>query len=227
MSQNDRRERRERRERARHHLVVVQQKIDKAMDHADIGSQTGEEVACRRGCAWCCSQLVTVSMSEALLLYEVAAGDPLLLAKVRRWAADFAPLVERGELPEKKWFAQNIECAFLTAEKTCAAYAERPIACRVFVAIGTSDGCRPNASEPAQRVKTDHLVGRAALSLATTAAESGLPVGPVPLVVALKWTIVLVDKGPAALRRELERDKVPAYNLIDHTKFWYDRCLES
>jgi Fe-S-cluster containining protein len=197
------------------------------MEPVVLTAVTGEHVACRRGCASCCSLLLMVTMPEALALYQAAANDPKLLIQVHRSVAQYAPPVERGELPQSTWFARNITCAFLSDDKLCQVYAQRPVGCRLHVAFRTAEFCQPGASAKPLLLNTMTLAGETAKLLSVIADTCGLPVGVIPLAVALRWARIVTEKGTEALRQKLERSGVPAYDLGAHTCYWAERCQPS
>lgn len=82
-----------------------------------------DDLACARGCAFCCVQTVVVTAAEA---FAVAA-------EIRERAATVAalrshPARRLGE-PKSNWRP----CPFLAEDKICSIYEARPLACHGFV----------------------------------------------------------------------------------------------
>lgn len=125
--------------------------------------ESGQRVSCRAGCAACCRQLVVVSPMEALALAEqVRRTEPALRRKVeeghRRHAQALArrpALVrllgrfraaggyleaEEGDVLEKSYWAEQLDCPFLINHR-CAVYAARPFACREHLALSPPERC--------------------------------------------------------------------------------------
>jgi Fe-S-cluster containining protein len=86
-----------------------------------------EEGACRKGCAWCCRLPVEIRFAEAAHLARRAGADPALERRVRETAARVGGMVGVERL------RSGTPCAFLDpATQACAAYEDRPLACRSF-----------------------------------------------------------------------------------------------
>lgn len=209
--------------RAVRRLPVVREEIDHAHHPLKVQQDTGLPVACKRGCAHCCHLLVTVSMVEALDLFFHAQQDPWLLRRVAQWSDSQALLLARG-LTAKGWFAQGTRCMFLTDANDCAAYEVRPFACRTFMALETAEHCRPDAADPTvKRPNSDASFRYIYLHTERAAAESDLPVGVIPLPVAMQWASIVWNEGREALRRYLERAGIPAYDPLAHAAYWATR----
>jgi hypothetical protein len=82
------------------------------------------DLACARGCAFCCVQTVVVTEAEA---FAVAAQ---LRAQAQAAALRDAPKRRLGE-PKSDWRP----CPLLADDKACAVYAARPLACHGFVSF--------------------------------------------------------------------------------------------
>jgi hypothetical protein len=96
-----------------HNYLQLRMRVDRFVD--SIVGRYHEQIACRAGCNRCCAPGLTVVMVEAVL-----AGRALGISEERVFLqAGQPPLSEKGA------------CALLDAEGNCAAYAERPITCRV------------------------------------------------------------------------------------------------
>lgn len=93
--------------------LQLRTRVDRFVD--SVVSRYSEQIACRAGCSACCSPGLTVVMVEAVLVGR-ALGIPQDRVFLQ---AGQPPLSEEGK------------CALLDAAGTCAAYAERPLTCRV------------------------------------------------------------------------------------------------
>lgn len=101
------------------------------------------DLACRRGCASCCTQLVSITAPEALWVAATIRRRAKTLEKVR--AADAKT---RGLSMDER-VKSHIVCPLLE-EAACSVYAARPIGCRSFVSLNL-DACLAtfvNGAEP-------------------------------------------------------------------------------
>jgi Fe-S-cluster containining protein len=96
------------------------------------------EIACRKACAFCCHQRVSVTGAEALALANAIRGRPELAAAVRagRFALAGRKAAE-GNAPRLSW----LRCPLLDADDGCSVYAVRPLACHGYVSVDVED-CR-------------------------------------------------------------------------------------
>ena len=96
-----------------HNYLQLRTRVDRFVDSV-IGTYP-ERIACRAGCNQCCAPGLSVVMVEAVLV-----GRALGISQERVFLqAGQPPLSERGA------------CALIDASGSCAAYAERPLTCRV------------------------------------------------------------------------------------------------
>ncbi|MBN1841914.1 MAG: YkgJ family cysteine cluster protein [Deltaproteobacteria bacterium] len=106
----------------------------------------GLTVACKRGCALCCTQNVTMTTLEGyrILQYLISTGQRDLLKVIRDTTArkrfkpvlstnEFAALCLRGEDPpeESDNDSLGVACKFLLHDE-CLIYGQRPFGCRCF-----------------------------------------------------------------------------------------------
>lgn len=183
----------------------------------------GQEVSCRAGCGACCRELVSISLVEATRLADVVGGMPEpRQSEVRARFADAAHRLEaagllpppdtagprsltlpraagdnRGDVLRRMahvYFAERIPCPFLENE-SCSVYDDRPLVCREFHVTSPPERC----TEPLENGRIDGVVPAVRMSptLALAAADFGLPVVQVPLVLALEWA----DRVGEAVRR--------------------------
>lgn len=209
--------------RAVRKLPVVRDTIDHAFHPLKIEADLGEKVACRKGCAHCCHQLVTVTMPEAIDLYLAAMENRFLVSRVSQWCDAQALAIGRG-MTSRQWFKTGQRCVFLTDANDCAVYERRPFPCRTLVALDTADNCRPEATDPTVK-RADHRPAfrHVYIHTARAAEEAGLPVGMIPLPIAMQWAAVLWNEGRDALRRYLDRAGIPAYDHVAHAAYWAER----
>ncbi len=81
------------------------------------------DLACARGCAFCCVQTVVVTAAEAFAVAAEIRERAETVAALRTY-----PLRRLGE-PKSDWRP----CSFLADDKACSIYAARPLACHGFV----------------------------------------------------------------------------------------------
>jgi Fe-S-cluster containining protein len=111
-------------------VITLHRRVDEVL--ATTLSGHGVQVACARGCAYCCSLRVQVQPYEAFTL----------AAWLRRHfdAARLAQVLERlranvkrsGELGEEGRKRANLACALLGPNGACTAYEARPSQCRRY-----------------------------------------------------------------------------------------------
>lgn len=107
---------------------------DTISDCADVQRHQGRlpQIACRKGCAWCCYVMVTASAPEVLAvaryLRATCSADELsAIAEGVRQLDD----VVHG-MSESQRARVRRPCALLGADGSCAVYAARPVACRAW-----------------------------------------------------------------------------------------------
>ncbi|HWD38400.1 MAG TPA: YkgJ family cysteine cluster protein [Fimbriimonas sp.] len=106
------------------------------------------QVACRRGCSWCCHTMRVLAtpleiLTLAAYLRSTRSVEELadLLAKLK--AYDSQMHVTSDGLPA----AQLMACPFLSDEGACTVYPARPIGCRGFHSLNV-ERCQRRYSEP-------------------------------------------------------------------------------
>lgn len=190
--------------------------------------QEGRDIACKRGCAACCRQLVPVSAPEAFRLADqVLALDDrtreIFLARIdaaenevqARGLMDELSSIAEGRAIDDvrglaaRYFASHIECPFLH-EELCTIHHERPLVCRDYMVTTPAELC---ASPERKQVRTVPMPKVLSLPLARAAASlTGGPPVMIPLPIAMSWVDAHADWGfqewpgsvmMAALLREL------------------------
>ena len=107
---------------------------------AGFRQMSGQEVACRAGCSFCCWMRIDVRAHEALVVHRQLQSDSLahvreaVAARVRAAGARVAGLgyVERQTVHQP--------CALLDHAGCCSVYAARPAACRRYFSLSL-DAC--------------------------------------------------------------------------------------
>jgi Fe-S-cluster containining protein len=109
-----------------------------------------DKVVCRKGCSFCCSQLVTLTAPEAFFVAAALRKRADLGAKIA--AAD---QTTRGMSLDAR-LAAHIICPLLEAD-ACAVYAARPLGCHAFVSVNVDaciatfrNGAPPQIPQPAE-----------------------------------------------------------------------------
>src|SRR6476619_3996817 len=107
----------------------------------DVIAQRSVDVACERGCHYCCHLRVEIRPHEAFVLAEHIAGrfsNAERAATIKRIEANLqriAPLSAAAHV------RAGIPCALLDAQGTCSVYDARPAACRKYYSVSVST-CR-------------------------------------------------------------------------------------
>lgn len=107
----------------------------------------GQESRCSRGCAGCCSRMVTVTVAEAAVMLEHLIRDGSWEA-VRERARAQAPTARVAN--ERSWFLMNIPCPVLGPDRSCLAYESRPTPCSVHFSLSDPKLCDPWSGEPGE-----------------------------------------------------------------------------
>jgi hypothetical protein len=89
-----------------------------------------EDIACKKGCSWCCYKQVGVSPLQVFLIAEHLKNKRIKIyledIKSRLTALDQIT----NDLTSEARLAAQLPCAFLV-ENSCSIYEVRPLACRV------------------------------------------------------------------------------------------------
>lgn len=159
------------------------------------------EVACKKGCHWCCWTRVEAMPGEAEWIADEIAGWPEterkeMLAKLRENAARV-----HGLSDTRQWQLRRA-CAFLDRDTgACRIYERRPLGCRSYMSLSLG-ACK--------RDWRDRLGKRK-----STPASIPQPANPMFLRALLCITAfaVLHDKDPQALAEEDFQATSPAWEL--------------
>lgn len=139
------------RQRTAEALIVLGQD---ALEFADSTNTRAHQataapsIACKAGCAWCCSVQVVVTAPEVFYLAEylrqTRSEEELALLK-RSLAAQWERV---KDIPTLQRLLIGVPCALLREpEKTCSVYEARPLACRGHTSVdaGTCEAATKNA----------------------------------------------------------------------------------
>jgi hypothetical protein len=158
-----------------------------------LARSAGAVLACRKGCAHCCKQLVTASPPQVFAianhLRRAAGGVAAVLEPVRR-----ADSVTRG-LDRMARLGKGMPCALLVNE-ACTVYTLRPMACRGFVSESLDACIRSFSTGPFRIPAPPHYQAvRTACELALWAAlhERGLGIDSYELNEALRLALEQPD----------------------------------
>lgn len=109
----------------------------------------GEDLACRRGCAACCTYPVALLEDEAIVVAEAveALREPRkgeVVARLVAWAKlwrEHHTDPARISLDVAEWQAMGVACPLLDMQTyDCMIYDQRPLACRAHHAMPVPDG---------------------------------------------------------------------------------------
>jgi Fe-S-cluster containining protein len=108
---------------------------------------TQEKPACSKGCSFCCSHKVGVTVPEVLAIVEYLEASPERLAVVRERVAELAknPLIFSDSGKPRA----RIPCALLEEDGSCEVYEVRPIPCRSWLSTDV-ESCKQHLDEAAE-----------------------------------------------------------------------------
>lgn len=109
-------------------------------------SGKGLGISCRKGCAFCCHALVTLSLAEAEYLRSHLS--PKVLERVQSVGQERLQRIAREKYTPDfatRYFLEAHPCPLLTQDGTCSAYAHRPLACRGVLTDLEARYCKPGA----------------------------------------------------------------------------------
>ncbi len=97
------------------------------------------EVACRKGCCYCCSLYVLTTIADAVNI----TSEVLSWSDWKAWAIKFssiARLQTQKGMNSRIWAEQPSPCVFLE-NSLCKIYKQRPAECRFYYVAQNSDNC--------------------------------------------------------------------------------------
>jgi Fe-S-cluster containining protein len=120
---------------------------------ADLVATGGGVIACRQGCAFCCSHTIDVTPDEVFALVDFLANtlEPSALAgvKARAAAADAA----LSGLPPVERHRRQVFCPVLDPDThSCLGHAVRPNACQAYLSVDLAK-CEADYRNPPQPVE--------------------------------------------------------------------------
>lgn len=110
--------------------------------------------ACRRGCAFCCHQLVPLTTLEAQRIGDYLSGMPRNqrrqiesslekhLSRFSQWVKNRPAGDVRDRAVNLDYLRQRNPCPFLGTENECRIYPVRPLLCRGHHALETNARCQ-------------------------------------------------------------------------------------
>jgi Fe-S-cluster containining protein len=144
-------------------LVPIAHQVCDKINQLAIESEIekGGGIACKKGCASCCSYMVSVSSAEAFYLQKqilLMSGERRrsilhsFLKAARMIAANKVPPTCNPKASESetlkaisKWYQKlNIKCPFLE-DNACSEYNSRPLACREHLVTSPPKACYPSS----------------------------------------------------------------------------------
>lgn len=163
-----------------------------------------DSVPCRSGCDGCCSRLVTVSVAEAVLMYEhlKTSGD---WPRARAACVEQAPSA-RGATPVA-WFKMNIKCPVLKENRSCGAHPVRPIACSTHFVQSEPAACDPWAKAPGPYKPLDFR--DVAIEETSRLLESLEPYGVLQMQLPLPLALLLAER--VSVQSGLSLEQVISY----------------
>lgn len=103
--------------------------------------------ACSKGCSWCCSHKVGVTVPELIAVVAHLRVSPERLEVARNRAAELAknPLI----FSDREKPRARIPCALLEADGSCGVYEARPLPCRSWLSTDV-ESCKQHLDEAAE-----------------------------------------------------------------------------
>ena len=182
-------------------VVRFHARVDEVVDATLRGHSLN--VACKRGCSYCCSLQVQVAPAEAFTLAEwlrknfSAERRSAVTARLRDNAAKTRAM---GDAMRKR---SNLPCALLGDDGACTAYEARPAQCRRFHSMNL-EICKASYANPADdsiESPNHPAVAHNAAVIVTQAnqavRDAGLDATPVDMNLALLEAL----ENPKAWRR--------------------------
>lgn len=101
-----------------------------------------EPVSCRKGCANCCYHPVMVTVLEGIRIYQGLVLNDQWSSKLRASLTEHA--TKTMGLSVEVWMLGMIPCPFLSADKHCEIYKQRPFSCQITYSLGSAEDCHPH-----------------------------------------------------------------------------------
>lgn len=133
--------------------------------HRQALREHGIDVACRRGCHWCCYEPVDTHEAEAELLAD--AVTKLGRGRVRRRLVKLAKRIDRCGVAfdDYQGYRDLRALCPLCEDGECLVYDVRPLSCRIHVMEHDSGFCRPERTEHGRVPRIPEILVGALLAL--------------------------------------------------------------
>lgn len=157
--------------------AALDRSVEVLLAKARAAANPAEHPACRRGCAFCCHQLVPLTTIEAqrIATYletfprdqrrSIGAAVDRQARRFAAWVATRKPSDIQSRATNLDYLRQRIPCPFLGSQSECRIYPVRPLICRGHHALGSSASCKtgetPFRSIPALDRATKDAVAEA------------------------------------------------------------------
>ena len=175
----------------------------------DVIAQRSVDVACERGCHYCCHLRVEIRPHEAFVLAEHIAGRFSNADRAATITRIEANLQRIAPLSTAAHVRAGIPCALLDAQGTCSVYDARPAACRKYYSVSVST-CR-NAflatSAPLTGELEDEAVRLAGNAVALGHAQGLEDAGFDAALYELHHALLKALTDPKAAKRYRQRKK--------------------
>lgn len=131
-------------------------KLDEYMESV----KSKRSFACKKNCDYCCYQLVSLNLPEALVIVHAIRKDNSMrrgfVKKIPAIKKEIA-LLKKPETSTRTWFKKNIPCIFLK-DHLCSIYEYRPRVCRTQLAAENSpDNCMVTAKGPVKLFNSQNI----------------------------------------------------------------------
>ena len=169
------------------------------------------DVACDKGCTYCCHISVASSLPEVFLVADRLRDE---LDPLARFGARAALAVDE-QFSSKDRFEHGKACAFLGDDALCTIYPVRPLACRGWHSLDVA-ACEKGFAQgdPTSRIPAipGRMTAAAAITFAlcTAAMDAGLDGRPVRFVAAVRAAL----DDATWMARWLEGEPIPT-ELVD------------
>ena len=175
----------------------------------DVIAQRSVDVACERGCHYCCHLRVEIRPHEAFVLAEHIAGRFSNADRAATITRIEANLQRIAPLSAAAHVRAGIPCALLDEQGTCSVYDARPAACRKYYSVSVST-CR-NAflatSAPLTGELEDEAVRLAGNAVALGHAQGLEDAGFDAALYELHHALLKALTDPKAVKRYRQRKK--------------------
>lgn len=110
-------------------MALMEREVEQGYAQSAESQKLKGQIACRKGCSFCCHLAVEASIVEAILVWRRASQRADLTAAVHANAHKSANVD-----PDQRWKMRQ-PCPMLGADGACQVYEDRPGSCRAFVSV--------------------------------------------------------------------------------------------